>query len=126
MCSYITFGNYNKLYKYIWFYIIIRIIGDFLLDNKFYKAIIGYEPFPKNILVQETLNYIGITIFSTILWKYRFRQNIISKSYNTVLISENTKSSSITFIYHENKQNLKEVSCIFFLLLFYYYFYQAN
>jgi len=126
MCTYITFGNYNKLYKYIWLYIIIRIL-EYLLTNNFLKKTIKIdylqdEPFPKNILIQKTLNFIGTTIFAMFLWKYELRQNKRSRNNIIPIISSNSKSSSLTFIYNEQKNNLKVVSTIFFFSIIFLYF----
>ena len=119
MSSYIIFGNCNKFYLYIWLYIIIRIILEYLLRNDILtnKIKINYlkdEPFPKNILVQKTLYFIGITIFSMIIWKYQLRQDKRVKSHIISHNTQNTKLSSINFIYNDSKKNIKEVSCVLF------------
>ena len=126
MSSYITFGKYNKLYKYIWFELTTRIL-DYLLNTFFIeeKTKIYYlkkEPFPKNILVQKVLNYIGMTILSIVLWKYTIKLNKRNKSYINPLISSNYKSSFIKLEYNEHKIDLKEVSCAFYFSIIFLFF----
>ena len=82
------------------------------------------ESFPKNILVQETLNFLGIFLFSTILFKYKLWKNKQIKSNNRRVISLNSNSSSsssseIILIYNKDKnnRNIKGVSPIFLLFI---------
>ena len=35
MGKFILFGKYNKLYKYIWIYVIIKIVNDYLFSEAF-------------------------------------------------------------------------------------------
>ena len=113
MSFYIAFGNYNKIYKYIWIYVIIKILLNLFFGSNFPGEIkitqyLNKELFPKNILIQETFNYIGIIIFSMILWKYK-----LWKDNNSKVTSENSsQNSSVTLIYNEDKNNIKEVSVI--------------
>ena len=68
MGKYITFGKYNKLYKYIWIYVIIRIINDYLFSetfpNQIKSNIFDSHNYPPNILVQIFFNYLATFIFS--------------------------------------------------------------
>ena len=116
----ITFGNYNKAYKYIWIYIIIKISLNLFFGSNFpedIKIYLNKVLFPQNILVQETFNYIGIVLFTMILWTYKLRQNKNIKLNNSHVTPVNSSkhSSEINLIYNEGKNNIKEVSVIFLI-----------
>ena len=118
MGSYITFDtDINKLYKYLWFYVITKLISEYLFGKSLPENIkISYlkdlKDGSSNILVQETFNNIGITIFSLILWKYK-------PKFNTKIPISSTQNrhSSISLIYNEKKNNIKGVNCVFFFLI---------
>ena len=56
MGKFISFGKINKLYKYIWIYILIRIINDYIFLETFPKQIrpsfLDLENYPSNIICQ--------------------------------------------------------------------------
>ena len=69
MGKYISLGEYNKLYKYIWIYLIIRFLTTYI----FYNRLI-FEPlkndalkFPDHPFITEQIDYIGYIIISIIL-----------------------------------------------------------
>ena len=78
MGNFITLGKWNKLYIYIIYYLIIQLIYEYLFDGNLPRQIkIKYlepEAFPKNILVQESFNYLGTFFFSIILYRYEISQ----------------------------------------------------
>ena len=78
MGKFITIGKCNKLYKYICYYLIIKLIYEYLFDGNLPKQIkskyLEPEAFPKTILVQESFNYLGTFIFSIILYRYEMSQ----------------------------------------------------
>ena len=75
MRKFISFGKYNKLYKYIWIYVIIRIINDYLFSETFPSQIkpniFDSHNYPPNILVQIFFNYLATFIFSIFLNVYQ-------------------------------------------------------
>ena len=79
MANLITIGKCNKLYIYICYYLIVQLIYEYLFDGNLPKEIkiekLDPSEFPKNILIQETFNYLGIFIFSIIFYKYEKLQN---------------------------------------------------
>ena len=114
MSKYISFGKYNKLYKYIWLYIISQLVYEYFYGSHFPKKItINYlNKFPKRILVQETFNYLGISIFSYFLFKYELNQlNQLNQNKRENSVSqESVSSSEVNLIYNEYKGNLKTIS----------------
>ena len=56
MGNFISFGKYNKLYKYIWFYVTISIANEYLISKSFPDAIkpdiFEITNYPSNILIQ--------------------------------------------------------------------------
>ena len=55
MKKYISFGNYNKLYKHIWLYIMTKYICDYVLGNILEKKASDFIDFPRDILIQQEL-----------------------------------------------------------------------
>ena len=120
MCK---FGKYNKLYKYIFYYLICKFIYSYLFTRKFPEKIkiLKINSLPEDILVQETFDYLGIFIFSLILYKYQIMTNkksIVQKVNLTnplnVANSENNSStvrsgrlssSEIELIYNDNSKD---------------------
>ena len=71
MGKYISLGEYNPFYKHIWYYIIIKLIGEYLLNSFFVeKIVLLKDVFPKNVLIQAGFEYVTIFIFSIFLFKY--------------------------------------------------------
>ena len=74
MCKCISFGNYNKLYKYIFYYLFFKLFYEYFFspNNLPDKITIDYlknDIFRNNNpLVQETFNYFGIFIISLIFF----------------------------------------------------------
>ena len=94
MASYISFGKYNNLYKYIWIYLIINIIYDYIFGNTFPNlmkfSIFETNNYPPNILIQQVFNYIGSFILSIFLFIYERSQigdnnNLISKFLKNII-----------------------------------------
>ena len=73
----ISCGEYNKLYKFMWFSISFKLIFEYFFGTDFPEEIriIKKDSFPKSILVQEILNYLGIFIFSIFLFIYEYKEN---------------------------------------------------
>ena len=111
MTNYISWGKYYKLYIYIWMYIVCQLLYEYLYGSRFPEKIkINYlEDFPKNILIQEIFNYLSISIFSFILFKYELNQIKLSKKDNPVSQHPNNSSEG-NLIYNEYKGNIKVIS----------------
>ena len=77
MGNFITIGKYNKLYKFMWLSISFKLIYEYLYGSDFATEmkLIKYYSFPKSVLIQEFLNYLGIFFFSIFLFKYETKQN---------------------------------------------------
>ena len=50
--KFISFGKYNKLYKYMWFYIASKIIYEYFFGTDFSEQIklLSIYSFPKDVL----------------------------------------------------------------------------
>lgn len=72
MAKYISFGGYNKLYKYIWFFFINKFINGYLFGSEFPNEIkiVKKNTLPKSLIIQEGFNYLGIFLFSIFLLIY--------------------------------------------------------
>ena len=105
MCKCISFGNYNKLYKYIFYYLFFKLFYEYFFspNNLPDKITIDYlknDIFRNNNpLVQETFNYFGIFIISLIFFLSKNKAKTLTKLNN---INESNNSSVITLIYNEN------------------------
>ena len=94
MGKYISFGNYNTFYKYIWLHIIIKLLLEYFIENAFVEKIKILDDFPQNILIQEGFNYLGTFIFSLFLFKYEINQ-IKRNSINSFNSKSINQSDSI-------------------------------
>ena len=108
MGKYISFGKYNKLYKYILIYVIIRIVDDYLFSDAFPEtmklSIFEYVNYPHNILIQPFFNYCGAFI-SSIFFYYYLKSKIQSQdntyeSQNGINLFQNYEL--IHYIYQPN------------------------
>ena len=92
MKKYITFGEYNKLYKHIWFYVISKYIYDYVLGD-FLETKANYIiDFPKDILIQQAFNYFISFIGSIFLFFYEKKQE--KKTHNNKSLSSYKKKIS--------------------------------
>ena len=128
MGTVITLGEYNKLYKYIWISISLKIVFQYLFGTDFPEEIKIFKKtsFPKNVLIQEGLNYLGIFIFSIFLFIYEKTQNK-SETDKSIASNNNDNNSSFYKIYSkyliykdfENIQySLKPVIILVLLIIF--------
>ena len=69
MGKYISLGEYNKLYKYIWIYLIIRFISEFVFDYGLVFDQLYYEPMilPYGPFITSQIDYLGFIIISLLL-----------------------------------------------------------
>ena len=116
MGNFITIGNCNKLYKHIWYYLISQLIFEYLFDGNLPEQIKikNFQPteFPKNILIQETFNYLGTFIFSIIVYRYEQSQ-VLSTADNknnkdqSQLNIDDSSSSSSSYILRSKGTNIE-------------------
>ena len=127
MGSFITIGEYNSLYKYMWFSISFKLIYEYLYGNdlptemKIFKT----DSFPKSVLIQECLNYLVIFILSIFLFIYEKNQNK-SETYeepsnndteNISTLSKGIKSKLIYKNYENMKISYKPIIIIIILII---------
>ena len=67
MGKYIILGKYNKLYKYIWIYLILRFLKTFIFNNNLIFIDDLSLDLPDSPFIFNQIDYIGYLIFSTIL-----------------------------------------------------------
>ena len=60
----ISFGNYNKSYKYIWIYLILTTINEFLYGGRNYLSSYTSISIPKSIFANETIHHSFLFIVS--------------------------------------------------------------
>ena len=71
----ISFGEYNKLYKHIWLYVITKYICDYVLGDFLETKANTLINFPKDILIQQAFNYFISFIGSIFLFFYEKKQD---------------------------------------------------
>ena len=126
MGKYISFGKYNKLYKYIWIFIIIKIIIDYFFSDTFPKQIqidfFRTQYIPPNIIVDRLFYYLGSFIF-TIFFTFYERKALNkkkSKEKEEQKEEEDDDINSINNNNNVNSNNIKVNKTIKNLALIYY------
>ena len=68
MGKFISLGEYNKLYKYIWIYLVIRFIMIFIFEYKlvFDQIKLDILELPYGTFITPQLEYLGYFIISLI------------------------------------------------------------
>ena len=98
MVHFISFGKYNKLYKYIWFFLIICLVNEYIFSDIFPDQIKPYifetTNYPSNILIQGFFNYLGSFIFS--IFVYLYEKSQLQKRENN---NESKATSGILYRY---------------------------
>ena len=117
MGKYISLGEYNKLYKYIWIYLILRFINTYI----FYNDLIFDQFDEKDVLIlpeypfiMPQIDYIGYIIISFII-------KVIQKFFMNK--SSNTNLNDIKLIYNETnieiEYGVKENDIFLFVNIFF-------
>ena len=132
MGKYISLGEYNKFYNHFWYYLITKLICEYLLNSFFVEKIeLLKDVFPKNVLIQAGFEHLSILIFSIFLFKYENKQKkgkivkpLIKDNSDKNSFSSNKKEKSslnINFIYNNflEKQHLTLPDFILIILLFF-------
>ena len=126
MSKYIHCGKWNKKYKYIALsaifafftnYIFGYTFNDYLDEIKIGKATDNNKN-NEHIIINYIFRYLGIIIFSFILYKYEvyIKNNIFKINSEEIIF----KSSSIKLIYNNSKENSKNkiiISPLFIILI---------
>ena len=97
MGKYISLGEYNKLYKYIWMYLIIRFLSTYIFSNNFIFEPLKVDAFqlPGSPFITNQFDYIVYVIISIILI-------IIEKRYTNNTIEDLNEQK---LIYNEQDIN---------------------
>ena len=107
MGKFIKFGKYNKLYKYVWIYILICLVNQYLFEysfpDEFKFDLIRSQNYPNSIFIQELFNHIGTFIYSFILYKYEMFQNKKENNDSSIPILVSKKTSLIYNDYEQLK-----------------------
>ena len=110
MGKYISLGEYNKLYKYIWIYLSIRFVTLFIFNYKFVFEQIQVDivEIPYTTFISQQVDYLGFFIISSIMK--------IIKSYRRKKKSNRNQSlNQIPLIY--NKTNIVTNKVDYFLFV---------
>ena len=139
MGNYIGYGQYNHLYKYIWFYVAFKFASEYLIGEFFEEKIglIESNSMPQNLLIHEAFNYLGTFIISSFLFLYKLRKNQKQmKSNKNIEINTNNSSSidtreaslKIGYIYNENNyiNNNYSIKSFFILIILLFLSIQLN
>ena len=129
MSNCITLGNYNRLFKYLFYHIIAKFILEYIIENFLPKktSIFDKDPFPERLFIQEGFNYLGTFICSLFLIKYettQARKNNNDNSTNTdvnfkskTCKSTRARSFDLKLIYHDYEGKIFQLSNIFIIFL---------
>ena len=110
MEKYISLGEYNKLYKHIWYYLITKLIYEYLLNSFFVEKVeLLKDVFPINVLIQGAFNYLGLCIFSLFLHIYEVKQ----KKVGRVKSMQYDNSGKKPLAFNKNEQSHLDVYLIY-------------
>ena len=90
MAKYISFGRYNQLYKYIWLFVIIKLVNEYIFGYAFPEQIrpdiFNSVNYPPNKIVHYFFNYLGSFILSILFYLYEKSQQK-KKVENTIKLT---------------------------------------
>ena len=92
MKKFISFGEYNILYKHILFYVFTKYIYDYALSDFLEAKANDLIHFPKDILIQQAFNYFISLIGSIFLFFYEKKQE--NQTHNNKYPSPKKKCSN--------------------------------
>ena len=98
MKKYISFGECNKLYRHIWFYVFTKYVYDYTLSHVLEAKANTIIKFPKDILIQQAFNYSISFIGSIFLFFYENKQE---------KQSENELNKSVPYKKRNSRNNLE-------------------
>ena len=114
MKKYITLGEYNKLYKYLWFFILFRLIYSYIFTfSSIPKSIKFFTPysFPKNTFSNDFFEYLIMVIFSLILLLIENKR----KNKNRIVINITNDNININNLIVEDRSIHDSIPISFFL-----------
>ena len=123
MVCFIRLGDYDKNYKYIIFYIIIRLFYEYFLGevfpDKMKIAFLRRENFPNSIIVYDVFKYLFILISGLILSKMEYKNSL--PPHHT-LTNPNRIQTGIGFeIELISSENIKKIKNKNYTPKFYYF-----
>ena len=126
----IKFGDYDKNYKYIIFYIIVRLFYEYFLGDVFPDEMkinfLRRENFPNSIIVYDIFQYIFILISGLILSKLEFKS--YSFSHYTLNNNPNRVQTGIGFetklisnkTFENNNNNINSIPKLYYVIIIIY------
>ena len=118
MVKLITFGDYNPKYKYIFFYILIRLPFEYFFGDAFPEEmkldLFTYQNMPGAILVYDIFKYIGIFIFGYVAFKFEFKSRL--EMFEKIEKFEGNDISSEVALKYKSSKNPR-FSLVSFLIL---------
>ena len=117
MGKYIDFGGYNKFYKYIWYFILLKLISNYCLGDLFQERIpiLDKNAFPKNILISEAFNYLGISIISFFLVLYEYKSTKSIKDEE--LLKKEKSKNDIVYIYNDEESSKISIRSLIVIII---------
>ena len=116
MAKYISFGEYNQLYKYIWLFVIIKLVNEYIFGYSFPEQIrpdiFNVVNYPPNKIVHYFFHYLCSFILSGFLYLYEKLQQEKKVKYTIKLAPTLFK---IKYQYY-NQESIKHkiISIIFY------------
>ena len=116
MAKYISFGSYNQLYKYIWLFVIIKLVNEYIFGYSFPEQIrpdiFNVVNYPPNKIVHYFFHYLCSFILSGFLYLYEKLQQE-KKVKHTIKLAPTL--FKIKFQYY-NQESIKHkiISIIFY------------
>jgi hypothetical protein len=104
MRKFISFGEYNNLYKYIWYFLPFKLLSNYFFDDFFQERIpiIEKNSMPKEILISEAFNYSATFIISLILLLYEYLTNKNIKTDKEAKLNKKERSKNeLIYIYND-------------------------
>jgi len=102
MGKYISLGEYNKFYKYFWYFLITKLIYRYFLESFFIdKVDLLKNIFPNNVLIQGGFNYFGLSIFSIFLYKYEVKQKKVESEKPIHYNNSENSHMNVELIYND-------------------------
>lgn len=122
MGKWISFGVYNNLYKYIWLYLIFRLLYVYIFQYKTIPLELKFftlESFPNyHIFTGSFFEYISMFLFSFLLHRYELYQLRKEEYRNSIANSKVSKTgSSGAFTLIQMKINNEKLLSKYFYLL---------
>ena len=120
MSKYISCGKYNKINKYICFYVILNLIYEYLFGNHFQEDIglLNKINLPKSILIQDGFNYLFIFIFSIIFYKrFKYESSKEEKEKEKNKLKQEDSNSNKEYLHDYYKDNISKKILLFIIFL---------